>query len=132
MFDTLLVTDVCIDFLEQGNTAAVRSRYMQTGERHKLQKSCCLQGDCLSSGVRTCDDEKVKVFSQAYIDRDDFFLVDQRVPCLSKIDYSFRVNDRLCGVHRECERGAGKYKVELRHDLIVVSDLPAVFGEHFG
>ena len=132
MFDTLLITYVGIDFLEQGNTAAVRSRYMQAGECHKFQKSCCLQGDCLSAGVRTCDDEKVKLFSQADIDRNDFFLVNQRVPCLSQIDNAVCVDDRLCAVHRECERGACKYKVELCHDFIVVSDLPAVFGEHFG
>ena len=59
---------------------------MQTALRHKRQKPQCFQADGFSDGIRTGNDERVKIFANGNVNRDRRFGVQKGVTGLAQMD----------------------------------------------
>ena len=79
--------------MKKSQFTAVQSRDMKPGLSHQGKKPDCLEGYGLTAGVWTGDDKKIKGIAETDIDRDNFFLVDQRVAGFLEVDASFVVKD---------------------------------------
>ena len=99
--------------------AAVKCRNMKPGLSHKSQKADCLEGYGFTTGIRTCDDKKIKCVTEPDVDWDHFLFGDEWMTGLFEIDASFIVKNRFAGIHIHGKCSSCKYKIKLYHDLKV-------------
>ena len=65
--------------------------YMQPCLPHETEKSDCLQGNGLTTGIWTGHDQQIKLFSESDRDRNDRLRIQQRVTSLTDMDFIFFV-----------------------------------------
>src|SRR5699024_2081198 len=120
LFNTLFVTNICIDFLKYAKLRIIKCRNMKPGLSHKSEEAYCFQRDSLPACVRTGYYQKIKRFSQADINRHYLMLFDQRVPGFFQIDDSFGIKPGFCGILGLGKESPGKYKVKLYQKLQII------------
>ena len=104
---------------------------MQSGEPHEHEKTRGLQCDRLAAGIRAGDDQKIKSLAQPDIGRNDFLLIDQRMPGFTEVDDPFAVDERLACVHGDRERCPCENEIQTPHQCVIISDQTDVSGQHF-
>ena len=121
LLDALLIPDVGEDLPEHRDLAPVSRRDVQTCHPHELQQADRLERHRLAAGVRSGDDDHVRVLpAEGNIDGDDLLLVDQRVARLAERDIVLLIHHRPNRIHVERETRPGKDEVECRHILLIV------------
>ena len=108
--------------MKKSQFTAVQSRDMKPGLSHQSKESDRLEGNGLTTGVWTGDDKKIKRISKTDIDRNNFFLVDQRVAGFLEVDAAFVVKDRFTCIHLYGKCSSCKNKIKLYHDLKIEGD----------
>ena len=120
---TLFITYIRIDFSKNSELGLIKSRYMKPCLSHKGNKSHCLKRNCLTSSVRSCYHQKLKVFAQINIYWYNLFLIYQRMSALLYIYPPIKVKYRLCCTHLLCQFCLCKNKVKFRKHSHIISKL---------
>ena len=126
LFNTLLISNVSVDFIKNGKLRVVGCRDMQTGLSEQCKQSDGLQGDRFSSGIWSGDHEHREILSDADIDRNDLFRIKQWMTALFASDAPFFVEIRFASLIVERELSTRKDEVQLRHEQDIVIDGVAV------
>ena len=112
LLNALLIADVRIDFVKDRELGMVRCRNVQAALAEQGKKSDGFQGNCLTAGVRTGDDEHCKVLADADIDRNHFFRVNERVASFFDADAALLIEIRFRTAVKQRELCACKDKIE--------------------
>ena len=124
--NTLLITDIGIDFIKNSQFTAVQRRNMQTGLSHHLQKSRGLQRYGFTAGIGTGNDQLVKLFAQLHIDRNSLPGRKKGMTAFADVDIVFLIKKRPCGILRERKGSFRKGEIEKSHDFLVFRNLHSV------
>ena len=128
LFNALLVSDIRIDFIKDGKRAAVQSRNVKAGLSHQREQTYGLQRNGFTAGVRSRDDQQVKILAQGNVDGNDLLFVNQRMAGFSQMDFPFRIEDRLIGVLFHGERSAGENEIQGHHIFQIIAQGFQMFG----
>ena len=101
---------------------------MQTCLTHQGKKPHSLEGNGLTTCVRTGYDEKIKGISKCQTDRNNFFTVQKRVSSLTDPDPAFGVKDWAAGVHIQCQCTFCKNKIQFYKCFVVQTDFFNIFS----
>ena len=126
LLNTLLISNVSVDFIKNGKLRVVGCRDMQTGLSEQCKQSDGLQGDRFSSGIWSGDHEHREILSDADIDRDDLFRIKQWMAALFDSDAPFFIEIRFASLIVERELSTCKDEIQLRHEQDIVIDGVAV------
>ena len=117
LFNALLIPDICINLMKKSQLTAVKSRNVKSCLTHKSKQTNGFQRNCFSSGIRTCDNQKVKIISQTDINGNYFLFWNQRMAGFFQEHTAFLVKNRFASVHIHGKTGSGKNKVKLYHQF---------------
>lgn len=123
LLDALLVSDIGENFVENGKLRVVEGRNVKTCLAHQGEKADSFQGNGLTSGVRSGDDQKAEILSEPDIDGNHAFLVQQGMAAFFDVDVAFFIEDRLGSVVGFAEHGPGKNEIQLGQDPEVIGDV---------
>ena len=84
--------------MEYGKLGTVKSRDMKSCLSHESEESDCLERYGLTSGVRSGYNEKIEVFAEVYINRDDLLCVNERMAAFFDVDIAVFIHYRLTAV----------------------------------
>ena len=93
MLNTLLITDIRINLMEDRKLRTVACRNVQTCLPHQGQQSDRLKRYCLTTGVWSRDDQLTELVAETDIDRNDLLRIEQRMSTLTDVDTSLFIED---------------------------------------
>ena len=131
LLNTLFVSDIRIDLMKNCKLRAVTGRDMQPCLPHETEKSDCLQGNGLTTGIWTGHDQQIKLFSESDRDRNDRLRIQQRVTSLTDMDFIFFVKNRTAGFHGQSQCTSCKNKVEIGQSTVIRPDFFNILGGFF-
>ena len=123
LLDTLLITDVRIDIIKNSQFGSILCRNMQTRLSHQGEQTNRFQGDCLTTCVRSGDDQQVEGISQMHIDGNDFFGIQKWVTSLPDADASFCIKNRCHTVLDFCQVCFCKNKIKVSEDPVIIQQV---------
>ena len=101
----------------------VSRRDSHTGLSHQCQKTYCLEGNCLTTGVRSGDYQHIEIFSHINIDGNNLLFIDKRMSSLLDVDGVILVKGRNHAVYLKGIGCLGKNEIKLRHNIGVKLDV---------
>ena len=95
LLNALLVSDIGKDFRKDRKLTSIQSRNMKSGLSHEGKKTDGFQTYGFTTGIRTGDDQKVKILTEMNIDGNDLFRRKQRMASLADVNIMIRIKNRL-------------------------------------
>ena len=130
LLNTLLVTDVSKNIVENRDGAFLLTGDHQAAHSHKAEKADGLDRYGLTAGVWTCDDKAVEAVAQLNIRSNDLLRVDERMARFLDIYFTISVNVRHNCLHLVGKVTLGKDEVKLHKSMVALDDWICK-GTHF-
>ena len=95
---------------------------MKPGLSHQSEKSHSFKRNRFTTGIWTCDDQKMKFFSKMNINGYYFLFIDEWMASFTDVDVTFGVENRTGGILFHCQRSTGKDKIQFYKIFQIVLD----------
>ena len=118
--------------MEYGKLRTVSCRNMKSGLSHEGQQADGFQRDRLTTGVWSGNNKLTEIFAEPYINRYDFFCIQQRMASFADMDAPLFIEDRCNTVVGFGELCFGKDEIQLGKHGIILTDAVCIFSDAVG
>ena len=132
MLNTLLITDIRINLMEDRKFRTVACRNVQTCLPHQGQQSDRLKRYRLTSGVWSGDDQLTELVAETDIDRNNLLRIEQRMSSFPDVDASLFIEEWGNTVVGFGKLGFGEDEVEFCKYSVILADSVRIFRDTVG